>query len=283
MRGASPAQVSFHLAPGEVHVWCASLHVPIETVSDLLLTLSPDERARSARLRFEHHRKRFIVARGVLRSLVARYLGADPGEISFVYDPSGKPELAPEAPRRINFNLSHSEGVVLIAITSAGRIGVDIERIRPSADYAEIARRFFSTEEVQALNDVPGARHAEAFLSCWTKKEAYLKGCGEGLGKPLNAFSVPLITDHSDAPFELCVSSADVVSGDRWSLYTLRPAPGYVAALAVEGTGWRLQEQRWSNVELNRASPRSRERPSTRTAGSPPRVDGLGGRLFRFH
>ena len=85
---------------------------------------------------------------------------------------------------------------------------------------------------------LPSHLYAEAFCSCWTKKEACLKACGEGLAIPLNSFSVPLTTDAAPTPVEVSVASKGIVR--RWSLYTLRPAPGYAGALAVEGIGWRL-------------------------------------------
>jgi len=86
---------SFQLASGEVHIWCASLDVPPETSARLYATLTPDERTRSARFRFERDQQRFIVARGVLRDLLGRYLQTRPGQVSFVYNALGKPDLSP--------------------------------------------------------------------------------------------------------------------------------------------------------------------------------------------
>jgi 4'-phosphopantetheinyl transferase len=237
---------SFQLASDEVHSWCASLEVPPETSARLYATLTPDERTRSARFRFERDRQRFIVARGVLRDLLGRYLQTQPGQIRFVYNAFGKPDLSPEFANRLKFNLSHSGpaprpgprsgGLAVIAIATASDVGVDLEYIRAESDYAEIARRFFSAAEVDYLMALPSHLYAEAFFSCWTKKEAYLKACGEGLAIPLNSFSVPLTTDPpAHAPFDL----------HGWSLYTLRPAPGYAGALAIEGTGWRLRQWQW--------------------------------------
>jgi len=92
---------------------------------------------------------------------------------------------------------------------------------------------------------LPSHLYAEAFFSCWTKKEAYLKACGEGLAIPLNSFSVPRTTDRAPTPEDLCVASKDIVPANRWSLYILRPAPGYAGALAIEGSGWRLSQWQW--------------------------------------
>src|SRR3989441_4561433 len=232
----APLPSSFQLASDEVHSWCASLDVPPGTSARLYAILTPDERTRSARFRFERDQQRFIVARGVLRDLLGRYLQIQPGQISFVYNASGKPDLSPEFGSRLKFNLSHAAGVALIAVATASNVGVDLEYIRAQSDYADIARRFFSATEVDYLSALPSHLYAETFCSCWTKKEAYLKACGDGLAIPLNSFSVPLTTDPAHTPVDLCVG---------WSLYTLRPAPGYAGALAIEGTGWRLRQWQW--------------------------------------
>src|SRR5207247_1196157 len=168
---------SFQLASDEVHSWCASLDVPPETSARLYATLTLDERTRSARFRFERDQQRFIVARGVLRDLLGRYLQTQPSQISFVYNAFGKPDLKPELGDRLKFNLSHSSGLALIAIATGSNVGVDLEYIQAQSDYSDIARRFLSAAEVDCLMALPRNLFAEAFFSCWTKKEAYLKAC----------------------------------------------------------------------------------------------------------
>src|SRR5207248_192233 len=236
---------SVQLASDEVHTWCASLDVPPGTTARLHATLTPDERNRCARFHIERDRRRFIVAHGVLRDLLGRYLQTQPDRISFVYNAFGKPDLSPEFGSRLKFNLSHSAGFALIVIATASNVGVDLEYIREQSDYADIARHFFSADEVDYLITLPSHFYTETFFSCWTKKEAYLKACGEGLAIPLNSFSVPLTTDPAHTPVDLYVASKDIVPAKRWSLYTLRPAPGYTGALVIEGTGWRLRQWQW--------------------------------------
>jgi 4'-phosphopantetheinyl transferase len=181
----------------------------------------------------------------MLRDLLGRYLQTQPSQIRFVYNAFGKPDLGPAFANRLKFNLSHSADLALIAIATASDVGVDLEYIRPESDYADIARRFFSAAEVDHLMALPSHLYAEGFFSCWTKKEAYLKACGEGLAMPLNSFSVPLTTDPAHTPVDLHVASKDTVPARRWSLFTLRPAPGFAGALAIEGTGWRLRQWQW--------------------------------------
>ena len=241
---SSPAG-SFHLASDEVHCWCAALDVPPETSARLYATLTCEERSRSARFRFERDRQRFIVAHGVLRDLLGRYLQSQPGRIRYVYNAFGKPDLSPEFASRITFNLSHSGDLALIAIAADSCVGVDLEHIRAHADCAEVARRFFSDAEVDHLNAVQSHRYAEAFFSCWTKKEAYLKARGEGLAVPLDSFSVPLTVDSAHTPVDLDVASDNIALARRWSLFTFHPAPACIGALAIEGGGWRLRHRQW--------------------------------------
>lgn len=218
--------VPFQLASDEVQIWCVRLDVPPQTSARLHATLTVDERNRSARFRFERDRQRFIVARGVLRELLGRYLTTDPGQIRFDYSAFGKPLLSPAFGNRLKFNLSHSADVALFAIAARTDVGIDVEYIRAQPDYADIARQFFSAAEVDHLNGLPGHLRPRAFFSCWTKKEAYVKAGGEGLGGDLDGAS-------NDA------------AARRWSLYTLQLAPGYVGALAIEGGGWRLRQWHW--------------------------------------
>jgi 4'-phosphopantetheinyl transferase len=209
-------------ASDEVQCWCVALDAAPETTARLYATLSCEERNRSARFRSERDRQRFIVAHGALHDLLGRCLGTDPGQLRFLYNEYGKPELGPEFGGRLKFNLSHSADRALIAIAADADIGVDLEYMRGETDYAAIAGCFFSAAESEHLNKVPSHLYAQAFFSCWTKHEAYVKARGEGL-------AIPLPDLHPT----------------RWSLHTLQPAPGYIGALAIEGTGWRLSQWHW--------------------------------------
>jgi len=204
-----------------VHCFCVRLDVAPEPFYAML---SDDERNRSARFRFERDQRRFVVARGALRELLGRYLRTDPDQIRFVYNAFGKPELHPDF-GRLHFNLAHSGDIALIAIARDAEVGVDVECIegRGESSYADVAQNFFSAAEVDALSRVPRDLYDQAFVSCWTMKEAYVKGRGEGLTIPLASFAVPISTDPAPA----------AVRCGRWSLFALRPAPGYVGAVAV--------------------------------------------------
>lgn len=233
----------------EVHIWRASLDVSPETSARLYATLSADERSRSARFRFKRDRQRFVAAHGALREILGRYLEAQPERISYAYNAFGKPDLSPAFDGRLTFNLSHSAGLALIAIAPGADVGVDLEYLRAQSDYADIARYFFSAAEADQLSALPDPLYADAFLACWTKKEAYLKACGNGLAVPLDGFSVPLTADPAEEPINLDAASSDIVPARPWSLYSLQPAPGYIGALAIEGHGWCLSERLWEMTD----------------------------------
>lgn len=234
------------LGRDEVHVWRVSLDQTAARVQNHLRTLSPDEQRRAARLYFARDRDHFIVARGVLRTLLGRYLNRDPGQLRFCYNPQGKPTLSRESGGDwLRFNLSHSHGLALVAVTRDREIGVDVEQIRSDLADEQIAERFFSMQEVARLRALPPALQAEAFFNCWTRKEAYMKAQGVGLSLPLDQFDVSLVPGE---PAAVLSTRGDPHEASRWSLRELMPGPGYIAALAVKGHDWRLTCWQWTDL-----------------------------------
>ena len=233
------------LAADEVHVWRIALNRPIEDVQGLQTLLASEEISRADRFRFEKDRRRFVVVRGLLRVILGRYLDLKPGQLGFVYGDYGKPALAPApATRGLSFNLSHAHELALVAVTRDRQIGIDLEHMRPIPEMEQIAERIFSPQEKEMFRALPGAEKLEVFFHCWTCKEAYIKARGEGLSLPLDRFQVVPILGEA-AP--LLSLDGDPQEASRWSLRKLIPAPGYVAALAVEGQGWSLAQWRYSH------------------------------------
>jgi 4'-phosphopantetheinyl transferase len=231
------------LSRSEVHVWRASLDQPAGVVGRLRGTLAEDERVRAARFHFEKDRVRFVVARGALRAILGRYLRAPPGHIQFHYSTYGKPSLAAEfAASGLDFNVSHSHSLALLAFARGRALGVDIEHLRAGAAERQIAERFFSAREVSALCGLPDAQQPRAFFECWTRKEAYIKARGEGLSFPLAEFDVSL---RPDEPAALLCVRGDEREAERWTLRALDVAPDYAAALVAEGRDWQLKTWRW--------------------------------------
>jgi 4'-phosphopantetheinyl transferase len=233
------------LAHDEVHVWRATLDQPSFRTEVLLRTLAADEQTRAGRFYFAKDREHFIVARGVLRAILGGYLNRAPDCLSFCYGAHGKPDLAGEADvDAIRFSVSHSHGAVLYAVARGREVGIDLERVRYDLPVAELAERFFSRSEAARLRALPTATQSEAFLRSWTRKEAYIKALGGGLSIPLDRLDV---TQAAGEPGPVLAMQRDPSKAARWSVRGLSATSGYVAALAVEGDGWRLSCWQWQD------------------------------------
>ena len=229
-----------------VHVWQASLHVSASYLRTFESMLTADELARAERFYFQKHREHFIAGRGLLRNILSRYLDREPGQLRFRYNSYGKPDLIEETGTEgLCFNLSHSHGIALYAVTRNREIGIDIEYFRPDVEAEKLAERFFSPREAAVLRSLPEHLRREGFFNCWTRKEAYIKAEGEGMSIPLSAFDVSLTPDE---PAALLRSQRSPQETARWSLQALSPEPGYAAALAVKGHDWELKCWQWVPV-----------------------------------
>jgi 4'-phosphopantetheinyl transferase len=231
------------LGPDDLHVWVANQNRPQSQVDQFWHYLAEAERARANRFYFDHDRKHYIVARGLLRLLLGRYLHLPPTEVAFVYGDHGKPDLAPvQAQAGVRFNISHSHGVALLAFARQREVGVDIEQVRPLDDGEQIAERFFSKSEVAVFTAVPTPQKPQAFFNCWTRKEAFIKVIGEGLSCPLDSFDVTL---KPGEPAELLQVKGSRETAVRWRLENLEPAAGYAGAVIAEGRAWALRCWQW--------------------------------------
>jgi 4'-phosphopantetheinyl transferase len=229
----------------EVHIWRARLDTSSALRCRLEQTLSDDERRRAGRFYFQSDREHFIVARGVLRSILSSYLGVEAHELRFGYGAYGKPELMlPSDSADLRFNLSHAGALALYAVTRDRAIGIDLEYLRVDIECMQIAARFFSPREHAILCALPTAARLEAFFTCWTRKEAYIKARGEGLALPLDQFDVSLTPGE---PAQLLGVRGDLDDPGRWSFQGLSPQPGYMAAVAVEGHAWHLMRWLWQD------------------------------------
>jgi 4'-phosphopantetheinyl transferase len=205
-----------------------SLDAPREERERLFELLSADERERAARFHFARDRDRFAVGRGALRALLAAELGTDPRELRFDYGPQGKPALAGD---ELQFNVSHSGGIALVAIAHRGELGIDVELDSQDLANEQIPERFFSPAEVTALRSLPARLQPRAFLTCWTRKEAFIKAKGDGLSLPLDSFDVTL---EPGVPAALLRTAWSEEEPSQWRLVDLS-GRGTVAALAVRG------------------------------------------------
>lgn len=208
------------LAAGTIHVWAVPL---VDCQSHLAAherLLPHDERVRAGKFALDSPRQTFVVSRAVLRKILGQYLGIAAGKLKFVYDAFGKPQLVDAA---LSFNVAHSGELTLVAVSRAGQLGVDVERLRNVEASLEIAAKNFHADELNAMKT---ADVANIFLRCWTRKEAILKSLGVGLGYPLNAFNV-----LAESPVELPAHGSHLAA--RTWLCDLDPSNDYRAAVAA--------------------------------------------------
>ncbi len=201
---------TLNAAFGSVHLWWADLARDETEINRLQELLSTSERERAARLRTAEARRRFVVARGILRTLLGRYLAKAPAEVPLSVGEQGKPQLAgPRSP--LHFNVSHADDLAVYAFAEGSEVGVDVERIQPVAEWEAIATSYFEAPEAATLASLPETQRTSAFIGAWTRHEARLKVSGQGWGPRRPADS---------ATFSFC---------------PIQPPPGFAAALAVAG------------------------------------------------
>jgi 4'-phosphopantetheinyl transferase len=227
----SPAR-RVELRPEEVHVWRIDVGTGAAGDAAAVETLSEAERARAGRFHFAADRDRFVAAHVALRGILASYLEVSPASLEFGEGPHGKPFVdAPAHGRTLRFSLSHSGDLALVAVSREREVGVDVERVRPRDDLDGFAARYFSMHERAALARIADSDRLRAFFEIWTLKEAYLKACGDGLLRELDAFDVTV----RDAQARLLAVRDRPGDEARWALRHLDPGGAFVAALAVDG------------------------------------------------
>jgi 4'-phosphopantetheinyl transferase len=228
------------LIEDEAHIWRADLKFNECFKSSFLKLLSPDEKSRAHKFRFIKDSMNFIIARGILRSLIGKYLEINPAEVSFRYSEFGKPDIADN--HFLQFNISHSQNIALFAFTKKLNVGVDVEFVNPDIEVKDIAAKFFSPNEVSNLFALPEKKHTLGFFNCWTRKEAFIKAVGEGLSFPLNKFEVSL---EPDEPVKLLATDWEPKDVSKWSIYSISPAANFVGGLAIEGVVEKIKFWNW--------------------------------------
>jgi 4'-phosphopantetheinyl transferase len=197
------------LGPGHVHVWRADLDLGSEELRLLAAVLAADERERAERFLRPADRSRFVAGRGLLRLVLATYLGWPAGALQFSSGPAGKPAL--RGTDRLRFNLSHSAGRGLVAVASGREVGVDLERIDEGLSWPELCRFLPEREQRRVRTSHPADRR-RAFFESWTRHEALLKAQGLGMG----------------------LAGAAKADTTGWSTHPLEE-PGFAASLVLEG------------------------------------------------
>src|SRR2546423_1440196 len=217
---------------GAVQVAVARTDVGSESVRASVAALSDGDRERARRFAFDRERRRFIVARALLRRLLAARLDIPPESVELAYGKRGKPALAGRfAASDLRFNLSHSEDVAVYAFASGSELGIDVEAVRAIPDADDLAVRCFSRREQARYQALDPRDRALGFFQCWTRKEAFIKALGDGLFHPLDRFDVSLAPGE---PAKLL--RVDGVPGEdcAWTLHDFMPGPGLTGAIVVQ-------------------------------------------------
>lgn len=226
-------------APATVEVWVAPLDVARSGLAALAATLDEHERDRVSRFRCADDARRYAAAHGWLRRILAAQLGVDPGGVTFAPG-TGKPRLAGGAGPC--FNLSHAGELALVAVARR-EVGVDVERrVDLEVVDLEVVDLAFTPREAAWVRSLAPGDQPDAFLRLWTAKEAYLKATGSGLSVPPSTVEVALPAG-GDEPVRVARRGTG-----RWWVRHLRPAPGYVAAVAAEGRDWAVRARRAADL-----------------------------------
>lgn len=219
----------------DIHIARFRLDEPFDGAIDLL---DRAERTRAERFVFDCDRRRFIAAHAWLHVTLGQYLGRAPKSLLFGADEHERPRLLnADIPFDVRFSLSHAGERALLAIAVGRHVGIDIEKERP-VDVLELARRFFSAKETEALQALAPADRRSAFFRCWTRKEAFIKALGTGLRFPLDSFEVSVHDDRAPQLLRECTTTREAM--ERWRIVAVAAEPGYVAALAAEAGEWSI-------------------------------------------
>jgi 4'-phosphopantetheinyl transferase len=231
--------------PNKVHVWAALLDVAPPGLAAFEQTLSSSELARAARFHFVEHRNRYIVAHGWLRQLLSDYLSIPAAAVEFDYGPQGKPVLAgsPNS-SALQFNMTHSEGLALVAVARGTPVGIDVERVRTLEDAGDLVARFFSTRESSEFKSLPDDQKPLAFFNLWTRKEAWLKATGEGITHLLDRVEVSFMPG---APARLLSLPDRFPPTSNWTICDITPCPGFAAAVVAAGERGEFECRRWDH------------------------------------
>jgi 4'-phosphopantetheinyl transferase len=227
-----------HIDSSEIHLWLA---YPDEIKDPRLLAeywrlLSGEELQRQQRFYFERDRHRYLVTRAMVRTVLSRYAGVAPRDWEFVVNAYGRPSIAAKlaATRWLEFNVSHSQDLVIMGIARARAIGVDVESVLPQRAALEVADRFFAPAEVAALRALPSEQQHRRFFDYWTLKESYVKARGMGLSIALDRFAF-----HIEDPTRIWLA-IDPTLGDqagRWTFWQLQSGRDYRGAVCAERRG----------------------------------------------
>ncbi|MBV9496099.1 MAG: 4'-phosphopantetheinyl transferase superfamily protein [Acidobacteria bacterium] len=252
-----------NLPADEIHLWL----VDYDTIGDERLLaayrelLNGEERAQEPRFYFARDRRRYLVTRALVRTVLARYLAIDPKACTFSPNAYGRPDIVNAEANGLKFNISHTHSLIALSVARGREVGVDVENVVAREAPLDVAGHYFAPAEVAVLNAAPKHEQQHRFFEYWTFKESYIKARGMGLSLPLDKFAFHYPDDRSVG------IAIDPALGDdpaRWELWQYRAQPDYLVALCAERLGSRptviarkavpLLSEEIVNLECPRAS-----------------------------
>ena len=247
-------ETSIDLPANQVHIWHAHLSPSQSQLLHLQALLSDDEIKRARQYKFLQHQEAFIAARGILRLILGRYIGASAESLSFEHGSHGKPFLTSPTTPNYQFNVSHSQNRALYAVSLDREVGIDIECHRRPLDHHAIIQRIGSPAEKMVFSKMAPSELEQCFFACWTRKEAYVKAIGKGMTIPLSSITVSLPPSEYVTLIHIPEAEQDNLS---WSMNDIFIGSDYSAALVVEGfQSYSISHFHWT---WDTFAPRNRE------------------------
>jgi 4'-phosphopantetheinyl transferase len=226
--------VDYRIDRNVMHIWRSRFRPNFLSDRKFVNCLSEQEGRKAERFVRQSDRDRYVFAHALLRWILGAYVSCEPQELIFETNQYGKPFLRiGHDGKDIQFNLSHSQDITLVAVARGASVGIDVEYTRAIPDARDIAERLFSADEREFLNSLPAVDFNDWFFTFWTLKEAFLKGIGMGLSYPLHKFSIIFPKSKADGAISI---STDSIRAYDWSMMCLSLGPFYSGALAVPTT-----------------------------------------------
>ena len=222
-----------------IQLWMAEFHQ--KDYRSCWLLLDESERARSGQFKIEQVRQQYVITKGILKQLLARYMDVQPETIKFEWSEYGKPYVVGEGERDgVVFNISHSGNKLAIVIGFRQELGVDIEQWKQRIHFPDLVKRYFAVDEIEYWDALPEHVRQKAFYDLWAKKESFVKAVGRGISLGLDQC---VISNHQP----VCFVRVPEIYGQtsEWKLIDLEMPEGYSGALTVKNSQIKLQAKVW--------------------------------------
>jgi 4'-phosphopantetheinyl transferase len=223
-----------------VDIWQGELIADNDLIATYATMLDQQELERAAGFKNALLRNRFILVRGLLRTTLARYLAVESANLHFAKGKYGKPILCDHT---LYFNLSHSANKLVIAVSDLDNIGIDIEQVKPRNTLHEIARRVLSVTEFTAWSHLPTSEQLLIFYQLWTKKEAFVKAVGRGMGIGLDQCEVDMLVG-----LRFVNIPCEYGNALDWNIIEFAVDAGFSGALVVPNVQLKVSEMRFENT-----------------------------------